>query len=508
MRTDLLGVFFIVGGAVAMALQTPEAPRLTIDELYADFKATGFIVYTSCLSFLMLLALLSIYAKAWLSRPATRILLSSLACVVAVGIFTDRLTIWLFGMPGAALSTLHGGGGGAGDVPPDTSDSDADAAIAESDRTQHGGGDEEQSGGGGGGGGGGGRSPPASPERERRGSGLVGAAGAAAGAALRAPGAAFGAARGAVGALAVSTQSAFGEVFEDMRKSDLYIYAACSGIFGSASVIISSLVAKVIITVVTGDEKTRMGVLKDYWNYINVVLMVLTVMVQTELLNKALALGDAMVSYPVFQAFWITFGTIGGAVLYHETGHYTRFAVSALGLFALSIALMLVGIAFLYRHPSSVRDGYVRSHGHTPTHGPRRGGGGGGGGSPTTGFRRMHSSDELATAPGGSGTGGTPKRLEYAPQGGDEKAQRLQELAAMAVASDGGGAGDAGGGDVGLDLDGGGGGDGGDDDENVGGGRSRAGSGGTPAPRARRPSPVVAPAPAPADAADMQLAAI
>ena len=79
---------------------------------------------------------------------------------------------------------------------------------------------------------------------------------------------------------------------------------------------------------------------------------------QTHFLNRGLETGDVMAVYPVFQAFWILFGTIGSVVLYwptlkNEPGQHE----SAHGLkndqkvhYAIACACMVVGVTFLLRH--------------------------------------------------------------------------------------------------------------------------------------------------------------
>ena len=60
---------------------------------------------------------------------------------------------------------------------------------------------------------------------------------------------------------------------------------------------------------------------------------------QTALLNTAMQRGDTMSIFPVFQAFWITFGVIGG-VVYYNAG-----TVDVTGL-----CFMIIGTYFLVQH--------------------------------------------------------------------------------------------------------------------------------------------------------------
>ena len=146
--------------------------------------------------------------------------------------------------------------------------------------------------------------------------------------------------------LAAGDAPAESPLAELMGKADLYIYAACSGIWGSASLLLMSVVSKTFLGVFeTGD----VDALKNWETYVFVALMVGTVVIQTRYLNKALGLGDIMTVYPVFMAFWVTMGTVGGSVLYHDFATYTG---GRWRLLLGAIACMLAGVYFLYLHPA------------------------------------------------------------------------------------------------------------------------------------------------------------
>jgi hypothetical protein len=55
--------------------------------------------------------------------------------------------------------------------------------------------------------------------------------------------------------------------------------------------------------------------------------MGVTIYFQTLYLNMALQLADVMTVFPVFQAFWISFGTIGGLVFYHRDTEMESYSV-------------------------------------------------------------------------------------------------------------------------------------------------------------------------------------
>ena len=127
-------------------------------------------------------------------------------------------------------------------------------------------------------------------------------------------------------------------------QKDPYIYAGCSGIVGAGSILLGACVSKLVVQLFSGDY----AVVQDFRFFLMVFGMASTLILQTALLNSALKLGDAMAVYPVFQAFWIGFGTIGGAVLYHTSQDFSGFQW---GVYFIALVLMLVGIYCLAQHP-------------------------------------------------------------------------------------------------------------------------------------------------------------
>ena len=73
--------------------------------------------------------------------------------------------------------------------------------------------------------------------------------------------------------------------------------------------------------------------------------MILCVIMQTHLLNRAMMLGENVSVIPVFNGFWTLFGVQGGVVFY-QSG-----SVDIAG-----VALTFTGIALLMQHDSNTSD--------------------------------------------------------------------------------------------------------------------------------------------------------
>ena len=148
---------------------------------------------------------------------------------------------------------------------------------------------------------------------------------------------------------------------------DQYIYGACSGVVGAMSLLFAGLTSKLLMRLFRGHYSEYRKPLP----YVIIGSLLMTLVLQTALLNAAMQRGDTMSIYPVFQAFWITFGVIGGVVFYQ---------IGAVDLTGMS--LMVIGTFFLVQHNQFVEDhedgSAGSSHGHGHGHGsaPRQGGDG------------------------------------------------------------------------------------------------------------------------------------
>ena len=120
-----------------------------------------------------------------------------------------------------------------------------------------------------------------------------------------------------------------------VRWVDQYVYVACGGVAGSMSVLCAGCVSKLVLMSVHGQNQFHHSAIP----YLFVIGMFFMIGVQTHLLNSALAIGDCMTVFPVFQVFWIGFSVLGGVVFY-ESG-----AVSLLGT-----AFFILGVGLLIQH--------------------------------------------------------------------------------------------------------------------------------------------------------------
>jgi len=122
---------------------------------------------------------------------------------------------------------------------------------------------------------------------------------------------------------------------------DQYIYAACSGTVGGMSLLFAGCTSRMLMRLFHGNYS-------EYEHpapYLIIGGMVACLILQTHLLNVAMKTGDTMSVYPVFQAFWIFFGVVGG-VVYYQIG-----TVNAVGT-----CVMMIGIVFLIQHSKKANE--------------------------------------------------------------------------------------------------------------------------------------------------------
>ena len=81
------------------------------------------------------------------------------------------------------------------------------------------------------------------------------------------------------------------------------------------------------------------------WFFAFLLGLIITLVLQTHFQNRAMQMGENMAIFPVFQAFWITFGVVSGLYFYNtDTDWGVRFWKAS------GIAPMILGIAFLFQH--------------------------------------------------------------------------------------------------------------------------------------------------------------
>lgn len=79
-----------------------------------------------------------------------------------------------------------------------------------------------------------------------------------------------------------------------------FFYATASGIFGSFSVLLAKCASILVILTLGGENQ-----FKYITTYLFTLGMVSTLVLQTDLLNRAIMTGDTLSVFPMFQCFWI-----------------------------------------------------------------------------------------------------------------------------------------------------------------------------------------------------------
>ena len=117
---------------------------------------------------------------------------------------------------------------------------------------------------------------------------------------------------------------------------DQYIYAGCSGLAGAQSVLFGGCASKVLIQLWESGLRRRTVNLLRPTPLIFITGMILAVIVQTHLLNRAMQQGKNLETIPIFNAFW-TFFSVQVGVVFYQTG-----SVNLAG-----VTLMSMGVACL-----------------------------------------------------------------------------------------------------------------------------------------------------------------
>ncbi|CAI5721236.1 unnamed protein product [Hyaloperonospora brassicae] len=121
-----------------------------------------------------------------------------------------------------------------------------------------------------------------------------------------------------------------------------FMYATASGIFGSFSVLLAKCASILIILTIGGENQ-----FVYFTTYLFMGGMICTLVLQTDLLNRAIMAGDTLSVFPMFQCFWIGSSVIGGVVFYEK---YTRFSLFDWICLPIALAFIIVGIYLLSKH--------------------------------------------------------------------------------------------------------------------------------------------------------------
>ncbi|CAI5742756.1 unnamed protein product [Hyaloperonospora brassicae] len=133
-----------------------------------------------------------------------------------------------------------------------------------------------------------------------------------------------------------------------------YYYAVCSGIVGAMTVLLAKCSAIMISLTLKGDNQFKYGL-----TYIFLGGMFVCILVQTHFLNMATASGDIMTVFPIFQACWITFSVVGGAVFYHNDDEPTSTTDKV--FYPVALLSIAVGVGMLVQHSSSSVENKVKT---------------------------------------------------------------------------------------------------------------------------------------------------
>eukprot|EP00658_Telonema_sp_P-2_P071236 TRINITY_DN60539_c0_g1_i2.p1 TRINITY_DN60539_c0_g1~~TRINITY_DN60539_c0_g1_i2.p1 ORF type:complete len:416 (-),score=89.43 TRINITY_DN60539_c0_g1_i2:100-1347(-) len=130
----------------------------------------------------------------------------------------------------------------------------------------------------------------------------------------------------------------------EYQKRDKYIYAMCGGAVGALSILFGAVVSSMV-------QSDPTVAFTSWFFYMSLGIMLASVISQTHLQNRSLEIGDATAVFPVFEAFWISFGVISGLVYNNSPGTSWGSDLKQLS----GILPMLVGIIFLFLHQDTMR---------------------------------------------------------------------------------------------------------------------------------------------------------
>ncbi|ETV75389.1 hypothetical protein H257_10240 [Aphanomyces astaci] len=126
---------------------------------------------------------------------------------------------------------------------------------------------------------------------------------------------------------------------DHLHRRLAYLYATASGIFGSFSVLLAKCTSMLLLLTFQGDNQFVYPI-----TYLFVGGMVATLVLQTDLLNRAIMSGDTLSVFPVFQCFWIGSSVVGGVVFYQKFNTFTLFEWISLPV---ALASIILGIYLL-----------------------------------------------------------------------------------------------------------------------------------------------------------------
>ncbi|KAF4318866.1 hypothetical protein JM18_006406 [Phytophthora kernoviae] len=139
-----------------------------------------------------------------------------------------------------------------------------------------------------------------------------------------------------------------------------FMYATASGIFGSFSVLLAKCASILLILTVGGENQ-----FVYFTTYLFMGGMMCTLVLQTDLLNRAIMVGDTLSVFPMFQCFWIGSSVVGGVVFYEK---YTRFSLFDWICLPIALSFIIAGIYLLAKHGEDDLDNPEDVENPTPGH--------------------------------------------------------------------------------------------------------------------------------------------
>ena len=127
--------------------------------------------------------------------------------------------------------------------------------------------------------------------------------------------------------------------YKKYEKIHPFMYCAISGIFGGQNILFGKMVAELIGNSFDGNNQ-----MTNPLTYVFLICMLLSIFTQLHFLAKALNWFDALYVVPVFQCFFITISTLGGAAYFKE---FSSFDTSQAIAFPSGIFLTLFGVYLL-----------------------------------------------------------------------------------------------------------------------------------------------------------------
>lgn len=133
-----------------------------------------------------------------------------------------------------------------------------------------------------------------------------------------------------------------------LKRLHMIGYAGTAGLVGGQSIIFAKSTMEILKAAYNGVQ----GLGSSGETYLIVSAMLFCLLIQITYLNGALKEYDSLSVVPIYQAYWIVSGVVGGLVYFDEIQTFTDIQ---LGIFCLGIIITMTGVALLARRKSPKR---------------------------------------------------------------------------------------------------------------------------------------------------------